>query len=108
MPRAMKSCASCTNKVRAKTYCDECAKSRQFKGTNKDTRYSSAQWKNLRLVILIRDKYRCYLCGDYGADSVDHIVSVARGGDFYAENNLAAAHMKPCQYRKMNQADKTG
>lgn len=38
--------------------------------------------------ILARDGGVCYLCGQPGADTVDHI----RAGDDHADSNLAAVH----------------
>lgn len=38
--------------------------------------------------ILARDHGRCYLCGQLGADTVDHI----RPGDDHRDSNLAAVH----------------
>jgi 5-methylcytosine-specific restriction endonuclease McrA len=45
-------------------------------------------WKRARLVVLIRDNYRCYICGG-PARTVDHIVSRHAGGT-HALSNLAA------------------
>lgn len=52
---------------------------------------STTAWRALREEILERDGYLCYLCGDPGADTVDHIVSVAAGGSDDVDN-LAAVH----------------
>lgn len=38
--------------------------------------------------ILARDHYTCYLCGQLGADTVDHVVP----GDDHSDANLAAVH----------------
>ena len=36
----------------------------------------------------------CHLCGLPGADEVDHVVPVARGGDEWDPLNLAPAHAR--------------
>ncbi len=46
--------------------------------------------------ILARDNWTCYLCGQPGADSVDHV----KPGDDHRDANLAAVHDKPCHRRK--------
>lgn len=46
--------------------------------------------------ILARDQGICYLCGQPGADAVDHIVA----GDDHRDHNLAAVHDNPCHRRK--------
>jgi 5-methylcytosine-specific restriction protein A len=48
-------------------------------------------WDQLRRAVLERDRGICYRCGRPGADTVDHIRSVARGGD-HSMNNLAPVH----------------
>lgn len=47
-------------------------------------------WTTRRLIVLKRDKGICYVCGDPGADTVDHIVP----GDNHELTNLAAIHDK--------------
>jgi len=49
-------------------------------------------WGVTRSRILQRDNYTCYLCGRYGADSVDHIIARTNGGSDN-DDNLAAAHL---------------
>ena len=55
-------------------------------------------WKVIRLRILERDGYRCMICGQSGADSVDHIVPRVMGGS-HADSNLRAAHFR-CNSRR--------
>jgi 5-methylcytosine-specific restriction endonuclease McrA len=64
----------------------------------KDPR-DSRQWRALRKVILQRDGYICYYCGQ-GADTVDHIMPVSHHPDMAmsAENLVSAC--KPCNSRK--------
>ena len=57
-------------------------------------------WKQTRKRILTRDNNTCYICGQSGADQVDHIINVATGGT-HDDTNLAAIHKYPCH------ADKT-
>ena len=45
-------------------------------------------WSTRRAIVLKRDNSICYLCGETGADTVDHIVA----GDDHALENLAAVH----------------
>ena len=45
-------------------------------------------WRTRREVVLRRDKGICYLCGQSGADTVDHIVP----GDDHSLPNLASVH----------------
>ncbi len=52
-------------------------------------RLSLAAWRPLREFILGRDNYICVYCGE-GADCVDHIIPLVKGGT-NAEDNLAAA-----------------
>lgn len=56
-----------------------------------------ADWQQRRLVVLRRDKYVCYVCGDKGADAVDHI----QPGNNHEYDNLAAVHqnVKPYCHR---------
>jgi len=49
-------------------------------------------WKRIRLVVLMRDGYRCYICGEH-ANTVDHIVPRIMGGTEHL-SNLAACCAK--------------
>lgn len=49
----------------------------------------STEFKRLRLEILQRDQYTCYMCGGE-ANEVDHIYPRSKGGSDEPEN-LAAA-----------------
>jgi 5-methylcytosine-specific restriction endonuclease McrA len=56
----------------------------------------SKKWKDLRLRILARDGYTCYVCGGE-ANQVDHIISRKKGGDIWDMENLAAICAKDNQ-----------
>ena len=45
-------------------------------------------WRSLRRFVLNRDKFICYICGEYGADGVDHVIP----GDDHSTENLKAIH----------------
>lgn len=55
-------------------------------------------WAKTRLRILVRAGGRCYLCGELGADTVDHVIAAAHGGSDN-DSNLKAAH-ESCHRRK--------
>jgi 5-methylcytosine-specific restriction endonuclease McrA len=48
---------------------------------------------------MLRESDICWLCGKPGADSIDHVVPVAKGGSD-AISNLRPAHLWPCNQRK--------
>jgi 5-methylcytosine-specific restriction protein A len=45
-------------------------------------------WRKVRLMALKRDHYICQRCGVGGANEVDHIVPISRGGDRLRLDNL--------------------
>ena len=45
-----------------------------------------------RREILRRDGFICHLCGKRGADTVDHLLPVSKGGND-SSDNLRAAHL---------------
>lgn len=45
-------------------------------------------WRTRRLIVFKRDQGVCYLCGNPGADTVDHVIA----GDDHSLNNLKAVH----------------
>ncbi|HKV40237.1 MAG TPA: HNH endonuclease [Blastocatellia bacterium] len=68
-----------------------------------NVRKRQAKSRNLRLLILMRDKFRCQYCGMKGNAlelTIDHIVPRARGGRSEA-GNLCAACIE-CNQRKGN------
>ena len=50
-----------------------------------------ARWYRRLVAAVRRDGPACWLCGSAGADTLDHVVPVARGGLTVAEN-LRPAH----------------
>lgn len=57
------------------------------------------RWEQTRRRILKRDGHICYICGQPGAGSVDHIVPVSLGGG-EEDSNLASVHEYPCHASK--------
>jgi 5-methylcytosine-specific restriction enzyme A len=64
-----------------------------------DPRTSTTSWRRQRARILQRDHHICHVCGQPGADEVDHIVPISQGGTNH-DTNLAAIHNTPCHRRK--------
>lgn len=54
------------------------------------------QERNRRLLAL---NDTCHICGKPGADTIDHVVPLARGGTEHP-TNLRPAHMYPCNAAK--------
>jgi 5-methylcytosine-specific restriction endonuclease McrA len=63
----------------------------------------SKHWRTLRKLILERDNYQCWMCGNR-ANQVDHLIPPPVGTD--APENLAAA-CGPCNNRKNNRFNDT-
>jgi 5-methylcytosine-specific restriction endonuclease McrA len=57
-----------------------------------DPRLSRA-YKKQRLIVLSRDGYTCYYCGN-DANTVDHIVAIKNGGDPISLENMIACCSK--------------
>lgn len=72
-----------------------------FKSNRKERLPDDWNWR--RNFVLKRDNGVCYLCGEPGADSVDHIVA----GDDHSLENLAPAHQNipPYCHRKKTAQD---
>ena len=56
---------------------------------NKKAEIGSKKWKDLRLAVLARDGYICYVCGGE-ADQVDHIYPRSKGGSTFDQFNCAS------------------
>lgn len=63
-------------------------------GTNRPRYLGTQRWKDVRLAVLSRDQRTCAYCGDENANTVDHVVPLAVGGDPYAMDNLVACCMR--------------
>ena len=50
-------------------------------------------WNSLKNFVIARDRGICYVCGETGADSVDHVIPKSEGGTDLT-NNLKAIHDK--------------
>jgi hypothetical protein len=66
--------------------------------------YNSTLWRDVRLLVLRRDGYRCHWCGG-PADQADHIVSPKQGGSAYSPSNVVAA-CQNCNARRGNRLKK--
>lgn len=60
--------------------------------------YRDRDYRKKRERIL-RGSDVCHICGKPGADSVDHVIPLARGGT-NDPSNLRPAHMFPCNRSK--------
>jgi 5-methylcytosine-specific restriction endonuclease McrA len=58
---------------------------------------NSSIWKKIRQRVLQRDGWMCAYCGDQ-AETIDHVVPVAKGGTDDDWNLVAAC--KRCNYSK--------
>ena len=64
-------------------------------------RGSTRKWRELRRLVLIRDRGICWLDGQPGANSVDHVVPRELGGTD-SMSNLRAAHLHCNSARGVN------
>ena len=55
--------------------------------------------RDFRLMILNRDKYTCYFCGEYG-DTIDHLLPRSKGGHTTPDNCVCACNL--CNQTKAN------
>jgi 5-methylcytosine-specific restriction endonuclease McrA len=58
------------------------------------------EWQKIRKEILDISR-RCWLCGHDGADSVDHVIPLSRGGARLDPANLRPAHSR-CNSKRGN------
>jgi hypothetical protein len=64
----------------------------------------TARWLHTRKAILARDGNVCHYCGLW-ANTVDHVIPAARGGDWYDPTNLVVACAR-CNGRRSGQMEK--
>ena len=90
MPRAPRKCPQegCEQRITTGRYCAEHSDhwTLQPSGWQKPP-----NWDRDRQTVLERDRGICYLCGNPGADTVDHVISQARRGPNRLDN-YAAVH----------------
>jgi 5-methylcytosine-specific restriction endonuclease McrA len=58
----------------------------------------TSRWQRLRRQILSENDI-CWLCGHPGADTVDHVTAIRKGGEAFDLANLRPAHLT-CNSRK--------
>lgn len=71
------------------TYMGRCQQHQRprWQGSNRKQRLPK-DWATRRTIVLRRDRGICYLCGEPGADTIDHIIA----GDDHNLTNLAPVH----------------
>lgn len=93
----------CHNYVRIGNYCPDHARA-AWQSSNRNPRHSSSQrgygaeWRAARARVLEQAGGRCAICGQPGADEVDHITPKHMGGNDQP-SNLRAVH-KVCHRAK--------
>lgn len=94
MPTLKRFCPSCRTAWIASParFCPECIRARDAARGTTDSRGLGWSYQKKRAAILQRDGYVCWLCGQPGADTVDHVIPRARGGTD-DDDNLRAAHL---------------
>ena len=60
-------------------------------------------YKKQRLIVLARDNYICYYCGN-DADQADHLIPISRGGNPIDLHNLVAC-CRRCNISKGNRSE---
>jgi 5-methylcytosine-specific restriction endonuclease McrA len=70
--------------------------------TTRERGYSGA-WPRVRRAILLRDRYRCWVCGGR-ATQVDHVVPISAGGPRLDPRNLRAI-CKRCNVRRARERE---
>jgi 5-methylcytosine-specific restriction protein A len=73
--------------------CATCERAHNQRRGSATARGLGSAYQRRRQTILARDGGVCWVCGQAGADTVDHVVPRARGGDS-SEANLRAAHAR--------------
>ncbi|MFD9569724.1 HNH endonuclease [Streptomyces sp. NPDC059982] len=113
MPRAKQTCfrSGCPKVATRSGGCAEHAPKsidhrQPWANRSKRNESRSPGWNRLRLSILHRDRYRCYLCNAPKATEVDHIVPVAFGGKDDPLN--LAAICKGCHRAKTQRESRHG
>ena len=90
MPTAMRRCLDCQTLIPiGKTRCGACQR-RVAAGKVKHP--GGRAWQRVRDAVLERDGRICWLCGQPGANTADHVLPIAHGGND-DPSNLRAAHL---------------
>ncbi len=85
--------AGCENKTTGPGGKCEEHKPKPWTGSTRKARLPR-DWQARRIIVLRRDLGVCYLCGEPGADTVDHI----KQGDNHDLSNLAPVHDRTPPY----------
>lgn len=93
--RLARPCLDCGRSTRNPSRCNQCAPA--VKARTAARGYDGA-WREVRTLVLQRDRYRCAWCGDR-ADTADHVVPLAHGGARLDPANLVAA-CRSCNSRR--------
>jgi 5-methylcytosine-specific restriction endonuclease McrA len=85
--------------------CQACAINRSSRKSSEHSRAYDHAWRKLRLRILDRDHWTCYLCAKklIGFDAtVDHLIPLAIAPDLRLEPANLAACCRKCNSTKAN------
>ena len=109
MPSISKKHCSTHGTYETNHYLDKCPKcskdyNKNIRNKESDKVYQSREWKDIRVVALVRDGYRCVQCktpiGITKRDhAVDHIKEIADGGEAFDIENLQTLCSK-CHNKK--------
>lgn len=72
---------------------------------------SGSREQRLNRAVMLRDEGRCHICGEYGADEVDHVIPLKPAARLPRDRDLPLhfidsmdnrkpAHAKPCHAEK--------
>lgn len=100
MGRLKTLCAKCGTPC----YGGRCPRHPARNEAERSARRGSSGWtrQQVNAEIIAKDGGRCYICGGYGANEVDHIVALGLDGTDTVDN-LAAIHGEPCHRKKTAQ-----
>jgi len=92
-PTLSRPCPRCQTALitRPARYCRPCARAVSAARGTTTERGLGWSYQRKRARIIERDHGICWLCNQAGAETVDHVVPRARGGDD-SDANLRAAH----------------